>query len=307
MSVKFKDYYETLGVARDAAADEIKRAYRKLAQQFHPDRNKEADAEKKFAEVGEAYEVLSDPEKREKYDRLGADWKAGQDFRPPPGYEHAHFRGGPGSGGGGFETVDASDFFEALFGGAPRGPGGRSHFEEMFRQAGSAGPASAGPAQRQEQQADLTVSLTEAHHGTTRRLNLQGPDGQQSIEVKVPAGTKPGSKLRLREHGLLLKIHVAPDPRFEIAGNHLTTDIKLSPWEAALGAKVDVPTLDGTVTMTIPPGTGSGGRLRLSEKGLGGKGDLFVRIQIAVPKELTDTERKLFEQLQKESTFNPRQ
>ena len=302
MSVKFKDYYETLGVARDAAADEIKRAYRKLAQQFHPDRNKEPDAEKKFAEVGEAYEVLSDPEKREKYDRLGANWKAGQDFRPPPGYEHAHFRGG---GGHGFETVDASDFFEALFGGAPRSHGGRaSHFEELFRQAGASTGHASTP---REQQADLTISLTEAHHGTTRRLDLQGPDGHQTIDVKVPAGTKPGSKLRLREHGLLLKIHVAPDPRFKIAGNNLTTDVKLSPWEAALGAKVDVPTLDGTVTMTIPPGTSSGGRLRLSEKGLGGKGDLFVRVQIAMPKELTDTERNLFEQLQKESEFNPRQ
>lgn len=301
MSVKFKDYYDTLGVARDAGADEIKRAYRKLAQQFHPDRNKEPDAEKKFAEVGEAYEVLSDPEKREKYDRLGANWKAGQDFRPPPGYEHAHFRGG---GGHGFETADFSDFFESIFGGAPRGRGGRSHFEEMFRQAGG---ASAGARPVQEQQADLTISLTEAHHGTTRRLDLQGPDGHQTIDVKVPAGTKPGSKLRLREHSLLLKIHVAPDPRFEIAGTNLTTDVKLSPWEAALGAKVDVPTLDGTVTMTIPPGTSSGGRLRLSEKGLGGKGDLFVRVQIAVPKELTDTERDLFEQLKKESTFNPRQ
>ncbi|MCC6680580.1 MAG: DnaJ domain-containing protein [Phycisphaeraceae bacterium] len=303
MAVKFQDYYQTLGVPRDATAEQIQRAYRKLAKQYHPDRNKGLEAESKFKQVSEAYEVLKDPAKRQRYDQLGENWQAGQEFRPPPGFEGFEFRGGPNAHGFSFHGGGQfSDFFEALFGQHMRRAGGASggdpfagfaHQHDHFRGRGP-----------QEQEAAITVSLHEAHHGCSRSLQLQGPDGNKTIEVQIPPATKPGQKIRLRGQHLLLKVNVAPDPRFSIDGHNLTTEIAVSPATAALGGEVDVPTLDGDVTLTVPPGatSGGGGKLRLKGKGLGGKGDLFVRLRIAVPKTLTDEQRKLYEQLKKLDT-----
>jgi len=280
MSVTFEDYYETLGVKRNAGADEIKRAYRKQAQQYHPDRNKEADAHERFSKIGEAYEVLKDPEKRKKYDRLGENWKQGEQFRPPPGYEDLF--GGGGGGGG----ADFSDFFSSVFG-RDGGPGGGNPF------GGGGGAPHAAP----EQEIDLTVSLHEAYHGGTRQLTLTGgASGNRQIDVKVPAGIRPGSKIRLKGEGLLLKIAVAPDPRFTVEGRNLVTAVTLSPAQAALGGKLDVPTFDGTVSLTVPAGVSSGQRLRLKGKGLG-DADLFAELKITVPRTLTHEQRALYEQL----------
>lgn len=298
MSLKFEDYYQTLGLTRTATDADIKRAYRKLAQKFHPDRNKEAGTAEKFSRINEAYEVLKDPEKRKRYDQLGENWKSGQDFRPPPGYEGFNFRGSSGRASGGgfeFEGEDFSDFFRQMFGqagGRGRGPFGGTHEGGPFGQ----GHAAPGP----DQQAEITVSLQEVYHGSTRQIALQSPMGRKSIDVKIPAGLKPGSKIRLKGEGLVLKVNVEPDPRFVVDGVNLTTDLKISPAVAALGGKADVQTLDGNVTLTIPPGTSSGSRLRLSGRGLGAgdrKGSLFVRVQIAVPKTLTDEQRALYEKL----------
>jgi curved DNA-binding protein len=306
MSVKFEDYYQILGVARDATADQIKRAYRKLAQKLHPDRNDAADAQEQFSRIGEAYEVLKDPEKRKLYDQYGKDYKAGQDFRPPPGFEgfgRGAGRGRAGASGGGFqfEGADMSDFFREMFGGMNGGGfGGPSGGGNPFGGRASGGGQQAPP----EQEAELSISLHEAYHGSTRQLHISDPDpgnpGTKKLDVRIPPGVKPGSKIRLKGEHLLLKINVAPDPRFEIDGVNLTTDLKISPALATLGGKADVTTLDGTVTLTLPPGTSSGRRLRIPHKGLGAgdkQGDLFVRVQITVPKTLTETQRELYEKL----------
>lgn len=297
MSVTFEDYYETLGVKRNASADEIKRAYRKQAQQYHPDRNKEADAHERFSKIGEAYEVLKDPEKRKKYDRLGANWKQGEQFRPPPGYEDLFRGGGGGMGGGAGGAENMSDFFSSVFGrdGGPGGGGGNP-----FGGGGRGAPRAA-----PEQEIDLTVSLHEAYHGGTRQLTLTGGGGglggNRQIDVKVPAGIKPGAKIRLKGEGLILKIAVAPDPRFTVEGKNLVAAVTLTPAQAALGGKVDVPTFDGTVALTVPAGVSSGQRLRLKGKGLG-DADLFAELKIAVPKTLTDEQKELYERLRELET-----
>lgn len=293
--MKFEDYYKTLGVDRSASADEIKRAYRKLANKHHPDKNKNnPNAAEQFAKVSEAYEVLSDKDKRAKYDRLGANWQQGEQFQPPPGFEGFANAFGQG-GGGGF-----SDFFEMLFGQAAQGSG---------RSAGGFGGGHGFQQQAQrasEQTHEISVSLTEAYHGSTRQLQLQGPQGKQTIDVKIPAGTTTGSKLRLKEHGLLLKINVANDPRFERdSKGNLTATTRIAPHVAALGGKADVPTMEGEVTMTIPPGTSSGAKLRLKGKGMPKRGsepaDLFIRVMVDVPKSLTEQQKALYEQLRDQS------
>ncbi len=316
MSLKFHDYYETLGVARTASQDEIQRAYRKLAKQHHPDTNKAPDAEKKIKEINEAYEVLKDPEKREQYDQLGANYKNGQEFRPPPGFDSRGGFGGPGPGsgnsGGGFrmEGGDFSDFFETFFGRSKKGFGG--------------GKQQARPAPGEDVEAQLSISVEDAYHGSQREVALQTSDGQRkTLTVKVPPGAGNGAVIRLAGQGhpgslggsagdLLLKVRIAPHPRFEVDGQNLTCDVKIAPWEAALGAKVDLPLFGDTVTLTVPPGAQSGQKLRLRGKGLPAKtktgegGDLFVRIMIAVPKSLTDEERDLFEKLKATTNFDPR-
>ncbi len=306
MGVKFQDYYQTLGVKRDASQEEIQRAYRKLARQYHPDMNKDEGADAKFKQVSEAYEVLKDPDKRKRYDTLGANWQAGQEFRPPPGWE-GRFRGAGNPGGGGGFQFNAggqfSDFFEAIFGqmaaGSGGGSGGASGFEEFFGGARQQARPQAAPMQ----EAPISISLHEAFHGSTRTLQLQGPSGQKSVEVKIPAGTTHGAKIRLAGEGLILKVTVAHDPRFTLVGRDLTTDLTLAPWQAALGDKAEVQTMEEAVSLNIPAGSSSGQKLRLKGKGLpnpkagADAGDLYVRLMIAVPKPLTDRERELYEQL----------
>ena len=326
MAVKFEDYYQTLGVSRDASQEEIQRAYRKLARKYHPDVNKEADAAQRFAKIGEAYEVLKDPEKRRKYDELGRNWKQGQDFRPPPGWEDIQFEfRGPGGNargaGGDFRPGGFSDFFEMFFGGRGRagggGSGGGSPFEELFEQYASDGGRArggrgGGAAEAAPTEHELTITLDEAFGGGTRRVEVSGPGGRRSLDVKIPPGSVDGTRLRLREHGVVLKIKLARHPRYEVTGHDLTTELYITPAEAALGAKVEVTTLDGPVTMTIPPGAQSGQKLRLRGRGLprdkqGQKrGDLFVRLLIRVPTSLSDAEREAYEKLREVSTFDPR-
>lgn len=329
MPVKFHDYYQTLGIERTASQDEIQKAYRKLARKYHPDLNKEADAEENFKRVTEAYEVLKDPEKRAKYDSLGAGLREGQDFTPPPGWQEEPFifRQRPGGAAdftsGGFQGAGgASDFFEALFGGRFRGfaadPGARGTDTNGWSARGL------------DREVDITISLEDAYRGVTTALTLQtmalGPEGQpipqsKNLEVKIPSGVTNGTHIRLAGQGgagigggpagdLFLRVHLAPHPVFQLDGSDLQTSVAVTPWEAALGAKIEVPTLDGPVKMTIPPGTQGGQRLRLRGKGMptGGneRGSLYVVIQVTVPPALTEKERELFEQLQQHSTFNPR-
>jgi len=298
MAVTYQDYYQTLGVERSASADQIKSAYRKLARQCHPDINKADDAGEKFAQINEAYEVLSDPEKRKKYDHLGADWKAGQDFRPPPGSGSQGFN----SRGGGFRmqpgNEGVSDFFESLFGSM----GGR-HAHGF----GGNSPQSQRGA---DQETQVTLSLEEAYHGTTRTLQLASADGKtRSFDLKVPQGIATGQVIRLKGQGspgtppgdLLLRVQIASHPRLTRDGQNLTLEVSVTPADAALGTKLKVPTLEGDMTLTLPPGTSSGSRLRLGKKGMPHSkdepGDLFVKIKIIVPKTLTDKQRDLYQAL----------
>jgi DnaJ-class molecular chaperone len=335
MAVKFRDYYEVLGLSKTATEDEIKKAYRNLARKHHPDVNPgDKSAEEKFKEINEAYEVLSDPEKRKRYDHLGPDWKAGADFTPPPGWEGARveyadfgdlFGGGRGSSG-------FSDFFESLFGsrrGARAGAG--------FRMRG------------QDVEAEISLTLEEAHRGVTRTLTIQstevcptcqgmGAKGDKtcptcrgagavvrpkSLEVNIPAGVREGSVIRLAGQGeqgtngatagdLFLRVRISPHRLFNIVGeDDLQLEMTVAPWEAALGANITVPTLDGSVEMTIPAGAQGGQRLRLRGQGLakrsGGRGDQYVKIKIVIPPRLNARERELFEKLASESRFNARE
>ena len=305
MALKYQDYYQTIGVKRSASRDDIQSAYRKLARQYHPDVSKSPDTAEKFARIGEAYEVLKDAQKRKQYDALGTNWKAGQDFHTPPGYENVHFefrnRSGGSNRGFNFSTG---------------GPGSSGSFSDFFEMFCSQNRAQRKPRARSRpgsstQKADITITLHDAYHGTTRSLQLQGPDGRKTADVKIPPGVTQGSKIRLADHDIVLRINIAPDPRFDIEGYDLVAHLPITPWEAALGAKVPLQTMDGQVTLTIPPAAPSESSLRLAGKGLpkrrGGHGDLYAKLKIVVPKKMTDAERKLFERLQAESTFNPRQ
>jgi curved DNA-binding protein len=308
MAVADRDYYETLGVARDASSEEIQRAYRKLARQYHPDVNKDSGAEDRFKEVSEAYDVLRDPEKRDRYDRMGANWRAGPDVSGAGGFEEAFRRGD------GFRDVrvdfgdgDFSDIFESVLGG--RGRGGR--------RAGRSGSGSFS-IPGADQEAVLEISLEEAARGGRRRISLDGRD----LEVEIPRGVRDGQRIRLAGEGepgigggppgdLYLRIRLRRDPRFRVEGRDLYTDLPVTPWEAALGAEVPVPTLDGSARVKVPPGSSSGRRLRLRGQGLPGSGgapdgDLYAIVEIHVPKRLTKKERELFEQLASTSKFNPR-
>lgn len=326
MAVKFQDYYETLGVARTATAADITKAYRKLARKYHPDVSKAAGAEEKFKQVAEAYAVLKDPEKRKKYDTLGPNWHAGEEFTPPPGWQEFHFES-PGRGKGGrrtpfgFEGLGGfSNFFETLFGEGGGGGGRRAARPEpdaWFRP-------------EPEQEADITITVEEAFRGTTKSLLLQtleyGPNGAarqgaKRYDVKIPAGVIEGSRIRLAGQGsvspgggrrgdLFLRVHLAPHPVFKVDKHDLLVDVPVTPWEAALGAKVDVPSMNGQVKMALPAGVAGGKRFRLRGKGLprggGERGDLYATVQIIVPRTLTPQERELFVELQKISSFNPR-
>lgn len=321
MAVAFRDYYETLGVDRGARDKDIRSAYRKLARKYHPDVNKEPGAEDRFKEVSEAYEVLRDPDKRERYDRLGANWKAGQDVSGAPGWEEvfrnrggaAGARSGRSTGAGGFGDGvrvefgdgdfgggDFSDFFSDLFGGGA-GAGGRSGsiFEGFTRRGG-------------DQEATLELSLEEAAQGGRRTLSL----GDRTFEVDLPPGVRDGQRLRVAGGGdddadLILRVRIRRHPRFRVKGDDLYFDLAVSPWEAALGAEISVPTLTGSGRLRVPAGSSSGRRLRLRGQGLprddGSSGDLYAVVSIKVPKKLTKRERELFEELRKTSKFDPRE
>jgi curved DNA-binding protein len=321
--VKYQDYYETLGVPRDASADDVKKAYRKLARKFHPDVSKEKDAEEKFKNVQVAYDTLKDPEKRAAYDQLGRH-RPGEEFRPPPGWE-THF-GGAGGGAQGFEEfVDLNDLFEHLgrggpFGGATRtgrARGTRVRPEDL-RMPG------------QDYEANAQISLEDAAKGIELSLDMAVPeyteDGgvhrvQKTIRMRVPPGATDGQRMRVPGKGgpgfnggppgdLYLNISLAPHSRFNVDGHDLYIELPVAPWEAALGAQVEVPTLDGRVRMSVRPGSKAGQKLRIAGKGLpkpkGGAGDLYAVLQIVTPTVLSEREKELFEQLAKASSFNPR-
>lgn len=302
--MKYKDYYKILGVERSASDDDIKKAYRKLARKYHPDVSKEPDAKEKFQEVSEAYETLRDKEKRAAYDSLGSGFRPGQDFRPPPDW-FDRFGAGRSEDLGG---VDLSDLFESL------GAFGRA---TGFGRRGGAqrGRAMAFPGEDYEVPVRLT--LDEAYRGAERAVQLDG----RSFTARIPRGATDGQRLRLRGKGgpgvnggppgdLYLDIHLEPHPLFRVHGHDVELDVPLAPWEAALGAQVEIPTLEGRVTVKVPPGSKAGQKLRLAGKGLpqpgGGAGALYAVLQIAVPASLTERERQLFEELRKTSRFDPR-
>ena len=301
--MEFKDYYQTMGVPREASADDIRRAYRKLARKYHPDVSKEPDAESRFKEVGEAYEVLKDPEKRAAYDQLGANWKAGQEFRPPPdagtGFEF--------SGGG----PEASEFFETLFG---RGRGqSRSPFG----------------AQSENRHARVLIDLEDSYAGATRTITLRSPavdpQGQvvfreHTLNVTIPRGIRPGQHVRLVGQGapasaggqagdLYLEVQFRPHPLYRVEERDVFLDLPVAPWEAALGGTVKVPTPSGVVELKVPPGTTAGRKLRLRGRGIPASlpGDLYALVQIALPPADTEPARAFYSTMSQQfSAFDPR-
>jgi curved DNA-binding protein len=320
-AVGSRDHYEALGVPRDASDDDIRRAYRRLARQYHPDVNKEPGAEDRFKEISEAHEVLRDPEKRAQYDRFGSNWRAAQEA----GGQGRGPRARPGAGGGGFEGFEdfgagrggyddvhvefgeggMDDILEGLFGRAGRGRRGGGF--DGFAMRGA------------DHEAELELTLEEAARGGRRRISLG--DGRD-FEVNIPRGVRDGQRIRLAGEGgagardgptgdLFLRVRIRPHPRFRLEGRDLYVDLPVAPWEAALGASVEVPTLDGTARVKVPPGSSSGRRLRLRGEGFPAgagddAGDLYAVVKIMIPKKPSKKERELFEQLAKVSKFDPR-
>ncbi len=313
--MEFKDYYELMGVARDATQDEIKRAYRKLARKYHPDVSKESEAEEKFKAVGEAYEVLKDPEKRAAYDQLGSQWQAGQDFNPPPDWD-AGFE----FSGGGFTGADAenfSDFFESLFGGAQGAHAGQ------YR-----APRGRGKMRGEDRHAKILIDLEDAIEGRSRQVSLRIPEltkeghvttRERTLNVRIPKGIHPGQHIRLSGQGepgggggtagdLYLEVEFRPHRWYRVEGGDLYLDLPVAPWEAALGASVKVPTAQGTVDLKIPAGSNTGKKMRLKGRGLPGKhpGDLYVVLQVALPPADTDAAKQVYAEMQETLAFNPR-
>jgi len=325
----YKDYYATLSVKKDASQDDIQKAYKKLARKFHPDVNKDPKAEVKFKEIGEAYEVLKDPEKRQKYDQYGSAWNRARQSGggAPPGWEVRYGDGGTGGfdfgdlGGMGGGGERFSSFFDMLFGGG--GPGGQ-------RRGAPGGPAGFGGFGNQGGQqaggnAEATLPLTveEAVQGGEKEIAISDPSTglHRSLSVKIPAGVRSGQKIRLAGQGspgfggtagdLLLKVEIQPDSRFKVDGADIQTTVPVAPWEAALGGEAEVETPTGPVRVKIPAGSSSGRKIRLRGRGLskqgGDKGDLLAEIRVVIPDQLSPRERELFEQLAQESEFRPRQ
>lgn len=289
--MQYRDYYEILGLTRSADADEIKRAYRKLARKFHPDVSKEKNAEAKFKEVQEAYEVLRDNDKRAAYDHLGRDFRSGQQFRPPPDWSQRFGN----SGGQRFSDLNGfSDFFSSLFGGAGAGVG-----------SGSAGQTDA-------EAGHLDVTVEEAFAGTKRRVMLNEQGRQRQVDVQIPPGVTDGQPLRIPgssgRTSLIFRIRLRPHHLYEVAGKDVQIELPLAPWEAALGAKVAVPTLGGTVELTVPAGTQSGQKLRLRARGLPGSpaGDQMVTVKLVTPAAHGAAEKEAYERMKRDFKFDPR-
>ena len=316
--MEYKDYYKILGVERDATQDDIKRAYRKLARTLHPDINKEAGAEAKFKDLGEAYEVLKDPEKRAAYTELGANWKQGQDFRPPPNWDQ-----GFEFSGGGYTNADSaqfSDFFENLFGQAQAGGrGGRGGFGGARREY---------HAQGEDHHAKVVIDLRDAYTGAKRAITLRVPEvddtghvvvKDRTLNVTIPKGVREGQHIRLAGQGspgmgkgkpgdLYLEVQFAPDPLFKVDGKDVTLDLPVTPWEAALGASVKAPTPEGAVMLKVPPGSTKGRTMRLKGKGIPGSppGDMHAVLKIETPPADTDKAKEFYQQMERELPFNPR-
>ncbi|MDH3405102.1 MAG: J domain-containing protein [Acidobacteriota bacterium] len=317
----YKDYYAALGVPRTASADDIRKAYRKLARKLHPDVNKAPEAEARFKDVTEAYEVLKNKEKRARYDQFGSAWKQAQTTgAPPPGFEDifSAFRGG-GAPRGGFETGGGegfSSFFELLFGGG--GGGGQRGASWSFQ---GGGPRRARRAADHE--SVLPLALEEAAAGGAREIAIADPatGRRKTLRVHIPPGVRSGQRIRLGGQGepgsgggksgdLYLKVELLPHPRFRLDGDRLYTQLDVAPWEAALGGEAEVATLTGSVRVRIPPGSSSGKKIRLAGKGYplsrGGAGDLIAELRVVVPASLSDEERELYRQLSDVSSFRPR-
>ncbi len=321
--MEFRDYYQTLGLARTASADDIRKAYRRLARKYHPDVSKEADALERFKQMQEAYEVLKDPKKRAAYDQLGANWKQGEQFRPPPdfgsGFDFGQARRGraqsgahgpAGAAGYDFEGNEQfSDFFSTLFGGG----------EQPF--------ASGGGRRRggRDQHAAIELDLEEAHRGAIRNITLQqaAAPGQspseRTLRVTVPAGVTEGQSIRLTGQGepasgrgragdLYLTVHIRPHRNLELDGRDVKLTLPVAPWEAALGATLTVPTLGGPVELRIPAQSQTGSRLRLRGRGLAGEppGDQYVMLKVVLPPADTPAARELYERMKQELAFDPR-
>jgi DnaJ-class molecular chaperone len=334
MAVKFRDYYEVLGVQRNATGEQVRQAFRKLARKYHPDVNPgDKNAEEKFKEINEAYEVLSDKEKRKRYDKLGPNWKSGADFTPPPEWGKGEFRDfGDIFAGGGF-----SDFFETLFGGA-----------KSTRTAGQRRRSRRPPSFRgQDNEAEMTLPLEDAHRGGIHRITLNGVRGcadcnetgivgdricttcrgsgqvlsPRTIDINVPPGARDGSVIKLPRQGqpgadggepgdLYIKIKIEPHHVFSVKGDDTSIEVPIAPWEAVLGATIPVQTIDGKAEVKVPAGSQGGQRLRLKGQGLnkrgGGRGDHYVRLKIVVPPQASEREKQLYRELAGVAGFNPR-
>lgn len=313
----YHDYYKTMGVTRDATQDEIKREYRKLARKYHPDVTDDPEGEKRFKEIGEAYAVLKDTEKRAAYDQLGANWKAGQDFNPPPGWDEGFEFSGTengfsGAGGAGFDGGHYSDFFESLFGNA-------------YAQGGFAGGRGQ-PAQAQDKHARIAIDLHDSYNGSSRTISLGIPevtaDGhvitrERKLNVKIPKGIRNGQTIRLAGQGgagdghagdLYLEIEIREDKRYRVDGKDVYMKLPVAPWEAALGARVTVPVPSGDLDLKIPAGSRQGRKLRMKGKGIPAKqaGDFYVVLDIVLPPADSDEAKALYKKMSEEMAFNPR-
>jgi len=312
--MRYKDYYAVMGVGRDASQDEIKRAYRKLARKYHPDVSKEPDAEARFKELGEAYEVLKDPEKRAAYDGLGADWKAGQDFRPPPDWnEGFEFHGG---GFTGATPEQFSDFFDSLFGRSAPGGGFTRSTRHAFHARG------------EDTYAKILIDLEDAYTGKSRTVTLEhteiGADGRpavrtRALNVRIPKGVRQGQHIRLAGQGspgagrgepgdLFLEVEFRPHRYYRVEGRDVFIDLPVAPWEAALGASIKVTTPSGDIDLTIPPNSANGRKLRLKSRGIPAKepGDLYVVLSIALPKADSEAAKTAYAEFGRAFDFRPR-
>lgn len=310
--MNYKDYYQIMGVDKNATPEEIKKAYRKLSRKYHPDVSKEKDAEERFKEIGEAYEVLRDEEKRAAYDQLGSNWKAGQGFTPPPNWQEQFHQYDDHYSAAGGEPF--SDFFESLF--------GRGGFQHDMHGANR-------KSRGQDSRAKIMIDLEDAYTGTTRSISLSGQTidehgrvqvKERTLNVKIPKGIKAGQSIRLQKQGnpgfgggengdLYLEVQFNPHPLYQVDGKDVTIELPITPWEAALGEKVKVPTPAGTVDLKLPESANSGSKMRLKGRGLPAKepGDFYVKLKIVLPKNLSEEEKSLYKSLkEKANNFNPR-